>query len=337
MSLRTFPVVSAFVLCLLLSTSCANEGGDPQDQNAGSPATTASGGDEIQIAFLTNNASEFWKIAEAGVLQAEEENPSVSCEVLIPANATPAEQKTHVEEVIARGFDGIAISVIDPKSQSGLINEAIQRGLKVITQDSDAPESERIAFLGTNNYKAGVEAGKALMEAIPDGGRVWLFVGKADAQNAIDRRRGLEDTIEGSDIEIVDLRTDDALRDRAKANAEDVIAANSDVAALVGLWAYNGPAILEAVKAANKLGEIQIVAFDEEDATLQGVADGHIHATVVQQPYQFGYESVRVLKALVEGDTGGVPADGIIEIPTRVIKKGNVAEFRSQLLELLAK
>jgi ribose transport system substrate-binding protein len=302
----------------------------PQDQapKDGQPAP-------LTLAFITNNASDFWKIAQAGVDKAEAEF-NVECEVKIPANGTPGEQKTIVEDLMARGVAGISISVIDPKTQISLINQAAKQ-MKVITQDSDAADSDRACFVGTNNYNAGVQAGQALKEAIPDGGKVWLFVGKADAQNAVDRKKGLIDAVKDAKIEIVDTRTDDVDRSRAKTNVEDIIAANDDIAALVGLWAYNGPAILEAVKAADKIGQIKIVAFDEEDATLQGVKDGHIHATVVQQPYKFGYESVRVLKNLIQGDGSAVPENKILDIPTRIIKQPDVDEFWANLKTLTGK
>ena len=153
----------------------------PQDQvgSKGEPAP-------ITLAFITNNASDFWKIAQAGVDKAEAEF-GVKCEVKIPANGTPAEQKTIVEDLMARGVAGISISIIDPKTQVSLINLAATQ-MKVITQDSDAADSDRACFVGTNNYNVGVQAGEALKEAIPDGGKVWLFVGRADAQNAVDRK-----------------------------------------------------------------------------------------------------------------------------------------------------
>ncbi|MBI4586890.1 MAG: sugar-binding protein [Planctomycetes bacterium] len=286
----------------------------------------------FRLAFVTNNPSDFWKIAEAGVNKAKAEH-GVHCEMKHPANGTAAEQKAIVEDLIARRFDGIAISAIAPESQTELINEAC-KVMKVITQDSDAPQSNRICYVGTNNYKAGQQAGEALKQAIPQGGKVWLFVGRADAQNAIDRKRGLVDAVKGSSIQIVDTRTDDTDRQRAKSNVEDVIAKNSNAAALVGLWAYNGPAILEAVKTANKTGQIKIICFDEDEPTLQGVKDGHIFATVVQQPYQFGYESVRILKALVKGDSSVVPENKIVDVPAQVIKKENVEAFWANLKRL---
>ncbi len=72
------------------------------------------------------------------------------------------------------------------------------------------------------------------------------------------------------------------------------------------------PLILQAVKQAKKEGKVKIVAFDEEDETLQGVKDGHIYCTIVQQPYEFGYQSVRLLASIVRGDKSVLPADGVL-------------------------
>ena len=90
------------------------------------------------------------------------------------------------------------------------------------------------------------------------------------------------------------------------------------------------------MKDAGKLDKIKIVAFDEYDATLQGILDGEIHATVVQQPFEFGYQSVKLLKALIEGDKSVIPVGGILDIPEKVIRKDNAQEFWDHLKELKA-
>ena len=241
-----------------------------------------------------------------------------------------------MDDRLAQGVQGVAISPIDPASQTDLLNR-VAKSIKLVTQDSDAPASDRSCYIGTNNYKAGVMAGEALKNVLPTGGKVWAFVGKKDQQNAADRFKGLQDAIKGTKIRIVDLRTDDADLSRAKANAEDVLAAHPEVAGMVGLWAYNGPAIVEAVKGAGKAGKVKIVCFDEMDATLQGIIDGHIYATVVQQPFKFGYQSVRVQGALVRGDGSVVPPDKVMEIPTRLITRQNVRQFWDDLKKLLGK
>src|SRR4029453_976534 len=108
-----------------------------------------------------------------------------------------------------------------------------------------------------------------------------------------ERVQGIKEAIAGSTIKIIDLRTDDVDDVRAKANAADTLVRYPDIKGLVGLWSYNGPAILNAVRDAGKVGRVRIITFDEADETLAGIKDGAIHATVVQQPYEFGYQTIR--------------------------------------------
>ncbi len=89
------------------------------------------------------------------------------------------------------------------------------------------------------------------------------------------------------------------------------------MAALVGLWSYNGPAILNAVRDAGKTGQVKIIAFDEEDETLAGVKDGSIYGTVVQQPYEFGYQAIKLMAAALAGDRSGIPANKQMFVPTQ--------------------
>ena len=90
---------------------------------------------------------------------------------------------------------------------------------------------------------------------------------------------------------------------------------------MVGLWGYNPPAIYQACQEKNLLGKVKIVAFDEAEATLQGIAEGHITGSIVQNPYEFGYQSVKMMTMLAKGDKSRLPADGKLPIPHRVITK----------------
>jgi ribose transport system substrate-binding protein len=161
-----------------------------------------------------------------------------------------------------------------------------------------------------------------------------LFVGKRDAKNAQDRIKGIQDVLQGSNISIIDVRTDDVDDVRAKSNAADTLVKYPDVKALVGLWSYNGPAILNAVREANKVGTVKIVTFDEADETLAGVRDGAIFATVVQQPFEFGYQAVTLMAKVLKGDRSAIPANKQVIIPTLVVNQANVAEFTKKINEL---
>jgi ribose transport system substrate-binding protein len=314
------------LLSLLVVMGCA-----PSEPSKTEATKAPQGG--LKLAFVTNNASDFWTIARKGVEKADQELDTVTVEFKMPADGTAAEQKRLVDDLLAKGIDGIAISPVDPKNQTEMLNAAAKQAL-VVTQDSDAPESDRACYIGTDNLAAGKQAGEELKKALPNGGKVMIFVGMADAQNAKDRIQGIRDAITGTKIEILDVRTDETDRARAKANVADTLVKHPDIAALVGIWSYNGPAILNAVKEGNKLGKVKIVCFDEEDETLAGVEAGEIEATVVQQPYEFGYQSVKLMAAVKKGDMTAIPQNRLKIVPTLVVKQADVVAFRTKLNEL---
>lgn len=290
-------------------------------------------GEELRLAFITNGASDYWTIARRGVEKADAELDTATVEFRIPSDSTAAEQRRIIHDLLAKGIDGVAISPVDPANQVQMLNDAARQVL-VLTQDSDAPQSERAAYVGTDNVAAGRQAGALIREALPAGGRIMVFVGKIDMQNARERLQGIREALNGSGVEIIDTRTDDLDRVRAKSNVADALVRYPDIAALVGLWSYNGPAIVGAVKEAGRSGEVKIIAFDEEDETLAGIKDGSIYGTVVQQPYEFGYQAIHLMTKVLRGDRSGIPANKLVLIPTLVIKKDNVEDFSRKIDEL---
>ncbi len=322
------------------STTAAATGGTAGGTASATNAPAKGGGADakgpVQVAFVCNNASDFWTYARKGTEKAAQELPGVTVDFKIPSEGTAASQTGLVNDLLAKGVQGMAISPVDPKNETGLLNDAAKKTL-VFTQDSDAPDSQRACYIGTDNVAAGKQAGEELKKAIPGGGKVMVFVGKADAQNAKERYDGLKQALQGSNVQILDLRTDDTDRVRAKSNVSDALVKTPDLAAAVGLWSYNGPAILSAVKEANKVGKVKIVCFDEEADTLSGVKDGAISATIVQQPYEFGYQSVKTMVAYLRGDKSVIPAGKKVIVPTVVIDKGGVDAYQTKLAGLRGK
>src|SRR6266576_5574227 len=221
----------------------------------GASCKTRSG--KRKLAFVTNNASDYWTIARKGTEKAVAENPNIEVDFRVDSDGTAAEQQRLVDDLLAKGIEGIAISPVDPTNQTPMLNKAAAQAL-VITQDSDAPNSNRTCYIGTDNVAAGRQAGELVKEALPQGGKIMVFVGVLDAANAQQRYQGLKEALQGSKVEIVDVRTDNADRVRAKSNAADTLVNNPDIAGMVGLWAYNGPAILGAIRDAGKLGKVKI-------------------------------------------------------------------------------
>lgn len=325
--MKKFTLIALFVGCLLiLAASCTTNSGPTTN-------TTSSTGKTLRLAFVTNNSSDFWTIARKGTEKADTELDDVTVEFRMPADGTAAEQKRMIDDLVAKGIDGMAVSPVDPENQTQTLNETAKHVL-VVTQDSDAPKSDRAFYVGTDNVAAGRVAGGLIKEAIPQGGKIMLFVGKLDARNAQERLQGIKEALQGSNVQILDVRTDDTDRVRAKSNVSDTLVKYPDVVGLVGLWSYNGPAILSAVQDANKTGAVKIVAFDEEDNTLNGVKQGAIYATVVQQPFEFGYQAIKMMHQYLKGDKSSVPASKQVFVPTLVIKQDNVDDFMKKINQL---
>lgn len=327
------------------ATGGGKTGGSTSPAGGNSQKGTAADGERPTVAFISNNPFEFWTIAQRGTEKAAKEF-DVTVEFRMPPLGKPSEQRDIIEDLLAKGVDGIAISPNDAENQAPFLDTVADQ-VPLITQDSDVPAgSKRLCYIGTNNYEAGKAAGELVKQALPDGGRVIIFVGKLDVQNAIERRQGVMDELAGQKdatgpklgkYDLLDTLTDDASQERCKANAEDALGKHREdpeSLCLVGLWAYNPPAMLAAVKGADLAGKVSIIGFDENEETLQGIIDGHIKGTIVQQPFQFGYEAVRMLAALARGDRSVLPKGGIQYVPHRVIGPDNVEAFRSELRKL---
>jgi ribose transport system substrate-binding protein len=121
----------------------------------------------------------------------------VNTEVLMPAEGIP-DQKRMLEDLITKGIDGIAVSPIDPTNQTELLNQAAAKTL-LITHDSDAPNANRLVYIGMSNYDAGRMCGKLVKEALPKGGKIMIFIGRLEQDNAKLRRQGVIDEILGRD------------------------------------------------------------------------------------------------------------------------------------------
>lgn len=305
--------------------------------------------DPVTVAFISNGPYQFWTYAAAGIAQLEQDI-NIKVEFFKPPQAMLEEQKRFIETMLAKGIDGVAISVIDPDNLTPFLDEVAAQ-VPLVCFDSDAPASKRLAYIGMSNYAAGRMAGEAIKELLPDGGTFIIIVGRLDAQNAIERRQGIIDELRGlpyqssypgemtpadPNIEcgkwtLVDTRTDGGDESRAKSNAEDVLIKYPDLDLLLGMWSYSTPAIISAVRDADKLGKIHIVAFDQETEVLQAIRDGYVYATMAQDPYTYGYKSCEILYKLVKGEDPGIPDNQLVDVPAVKVTQANVDEFQKRL------
>ncbi|MCX7700523.1 MAG: substrate-binding domain-containing protein [Gemmataceae bacterium] len=287
-----------------------------------SSSDSVSVGERPDVAFISNNAHEFWSIAKKGTEAAAKET-KLKVAFLMPPQGTSEEQRRFIEDLMNKGVRAIAISPNDSANQVDFFR-TINNRIPVIAVDNDIPSPEaRRCYIGTDNVAAGRAVGKLIKQHVPPGSKFMIFVGKLDSQNAQERRLGVVTELAGGaenakesiekmnrneypvkfgDYELLGTMTDDADQAVCRRKAEDTLTKYGDVKCLVGLWAYNPPAILEAVLSQKKAGEVVIIGFDENEETLKGIREGHIVGTVVQDPYNFGYESVKLMAGLIQNE-----------------------------------
>lgn len=309
-------------------------------------AVPSSNDERPTIAFVTNQIASFWNIAEVGCNDAAKDY-DVEVDVRFPNEATATKQKQIVEDLMSSGINALAISPIDAENQKEMVNNWASQ-VPLLTHDSDAPNTDRLMYIGMDNYRGGRLVGQLIKQALPDGGEIIITIGRLEQDNAKKRRQGVidelldrpdDDTrfdpvdgeIKGEKYTILATLTDQGKPEVAKQKTEDALNTYSQVDLFAGLFAYNPPAIIQALKQANKLGEIKIVGFDEDDATLQGIKDGNVIGTVVQNPYEYGYQSVKILSELLKGNKSVIPESKFIDISARSVTADNVDEFWADL------
>lgn len=251
----------------------------------------------IQIKVITNGRDPFWDTMGKG-LDAGLKEAGATGSWLPPDKTDNVGQKNTFDQQVAAGADGIAVSPIDAEAFGSVIDSAVDKGIPVVTFDSDAPNSKRLVYIGTNNYQAGVEAGGAAIKLFPNGGSLVAFVGNMTADNAKQRYQGFVDTIKGHNITMLQEPFEDKKDQAGKAhtNVVDAMTKYGDkINGFVGLYAYNGPAIVDEVTKANKQDKVKIICFDGVSATLDNLRNNKIAVTVVQRPYEFGRVSAKVL------------------------------------------
>lgn len=294
----------------------------------------------LPVAFVSNNSDPFWSIVENGCNKSALEH-DVDIVFKKPSAGNAAEQKEIIDSLVGQNIKAIAVSVIDPKNQTAYLDEVAAK-VPLLAVDNDAPQSKRRCYIGTDNYAAGRAAGQLVKEALPEGGVVAIFVGQTEALNARQRAQGVLDEL-GDAPPLTDTNAVPALPTESKSfgkyklhkiytdqpGGEQVCkekAANALIeldkepnVCMVGLWAYNPPAILSAVKDQKKTGKVKIVGFDENRDTLRGIEDGLIVGTIVQDPFGFGYQAVKAMAEIAKGAKDSGPA--VRNVPHRIVTR----------------
>jgi ribose transport system substrate-binding protein len=350
----TGPALAAMVVLAL--ASCAPDkpkDAPPAPTDKPAAGSTSGGFDvarkatgDLKIKLITNGISPFWDAMGKG-LEVMKAELQVDATWQAPQQADNNAQKRVFEDALVAGADGIGVSPIQADAFAPVIDAAVAQGIPVITFDSDSEKSKRILYIGTNNYEAGRAAGEEAKKLFPQGANLVAFVGNMSAQNARDRYNGFLDAVKGTKIVMLqDPYEDDKDAFRARRNVGAAIVRYGEkLNGLVGLYSYNGPAIVDEVMKQNLRSKLKIVCFDGEPKTLKNLENGLVDVTVVQKPYEFGRLSTKILvlinrkglKGAIEEMTpelekAGMKVEGdIIDTGVDVITPANAAEFLKSL------
>jgi len=291
------------------------------------------------VVVIGKSVHPYWANVERGV-KAAAQKLGVQAIFFVPQKEDVAAQISTMETYIAQKVSGIAVAPSDPKALAPTIKKGRDAGIPVITLDTDAPDSARLAYIGTDNLAAGRIAGQEMRKLLPQGGKVAIGTGSLTALNSLQRIEGFKQAIQGTRIRIVATNNDKEDAATAVSLAAATLRAHPDLAGAYGVYAYNGPAWARAAKEAKVAGKLKIVAFDATDEHIALLKEGAIHVLVAQREYFQGYKSVELLTLMAkEGIERAlklykVPPSRIVDTGVDVVTKATLAAYAKKLDEL---
>jgi len=278
-------------------------------------AGPAAAGGGKRFVFLTNGDDPFWDACNAGLLEGARRFGLEAKGLRMVMEKNNSSAQGQIEKLRQFGSQadiaGVAISVI--QAENAAIVEELKRlaakGVQVITVDSDVNRERfrdaRAYYIGTDNQVGGRLLGQAARAILAARGKTSggyvQFAGFKDVDNARDRMNGFREAVGPSFTEI-DRMSDEMDLAKARDNVRAALVNHPDLTALVGIWAYNAPAIAEVVADRGRRQDLTVVTFDAQAAAIDMMARGHIDAMVVQNPFEMGVQTVRVLLAMHEQD-----------------------------------
>jgi len=304
---------------------------------------TATGGgvatvrQERYAAVVFLSGSEFFNWAYAGMRDAARMlGPQVQVELQGPAEWDASLEARTVEQLVARKIDGLAVTAAEANALVPAIDKAIAAGIPVITFDSDAPGSQRLAFVGTNNYNAGWAAGKAMAEWLGGTGQVGVstFPGPDHLRKRLDGFTGALAQF-GPGIKVAAVVNDEGDVAKAETQITAMLQANPGVTGIFCAHGNPGPGAAAAVRNLGLKGKVQILAFDFGTPVIELIESGEIKGTVGQNPYLMGYMSMLLAYSarhpndVPSGRPGFGHVPATIDTGVSVLYRGDIARYRT--------
>jgi len=291
--------------------------------------------------ITANKKVNYWQNALRGLSQGSSEM-KVKAEMTGPDAYDIQAEHNEFQNVIKSNPapSGIMVSAADPKTIAPDIHDAMSRGIPVITIDSDAPASDRLFFIGTDNYNAGTLGGQTIAKLLNGKGNVVVYTIPTQA-NLIERLHGYQNTLEDSPgikiTQTVDMKGDPNV---AFDTTRQLIDSKANVQAIVCLEAIACPEVGEILDRNKIGGKLTVVAMDTDQRTLDWINKGVISATIAQKPYTMAYYGLKLLDDLHHhkpnplistwAQNSFAPIPTFVDTGSSLVDKSNVGTFSSQ-------
>jgi ribose transport system substrate-binding protein len=281
----------------------------------------------------------YWQEAEAGLRDAAT-GMGVKAEMDGPATLSPEEELDAFQKAVALHPAGILISVMSQQLLKPAIDSAVLQGIPVICIDADAPDSHRIMFVGTDNFRAGQESGKRMADILKGQGQV-VVISIPGQLNLDERVRGVTEALKKyPGIKIAQTIDDKGDARNANDGISALLAKKEKVDGVICLEASGGSGVAEALHRLDLTGKIAIVSFDKDPETLDAIEKGWINATIVQKPYIMAYYGLKFADDLHHNavhefkdwrTAPAAPMPAWVDTGTATVDKSNLAAFREAL------
>ena len=323
------------VLCLVLvAVACGAKTEDVAEDAAAAPAE-----DEVMYEFGLSVPSLEFTFFAAMKTAMEDTFPKDGVDVTVYNGENNQEkQNKDIEDMITKGLDGIVLIPITVEGAVPAVKYANDQGVPVITVDrAITPDTgvETVSFVGSDHYPMGVQAGEQLIAALeakfPDA-ETWDVVeleGTPGSSAAIDRGRGINDVLGKDDrINLISSLNGEFATTTATSIAEDVLTANPDLHGFVCHNDMMAEGVYQALINANKLGDVVIIGIDGQRSTVEKIAEGNIHGTVIQYPGKMAIKGIELLVDFIEGKD----VEEIVFVPTEQIPPSEAQRYLDENL-----
>lgn len=284
---------------------------------------------KAQVAFIVKSTeSTFWKSVFAGARAAATE---YNLNVTFNGPASEEDYKTQnemVRQAMENGVDVIVFSAVDYNANAGIIDQAAQRGIKIVVIDSDVNSGMVSCRIGTNNLQAGVKAAEAALAAEEDELYIGIVNYDVNSANGQQRELGFRQTVE-QDPRVKNITTINVLSatEDARVGTKEMLLSDSRINVVVTFNEWTSLGVGWAIRDLNRGDRTQVVAFDSNVVSVGMLETGEVDALIVQNPYAMGYLGVETAAELINGQAGG---PGVLDTATTIVTRENMYEPECQ-------